>query len=203
MTPGGLKPRAARRLVDQVAVDAAVAILEGVDVDEPERQDGGGQHGIELPRRGPLEGDQAGGERWQIFRLGADVGRDRLLRLTIPVADEAAGAAQAELYEAGIADHDALQAAQFVEVERLPAGLADGLTPALHAIRGGALTLDGIARPRIVEQQESRGARQQVAWQRRGGGAGAGTAGPARDSAPGARYGTPTGRSRACRGGCS
>ena len=88
--------------------------------------------------------------------------RDRLLGVPIPVADKSSFVPEAELHEAGIADHDLLQAQQLVEVQRLLARLPDSAAPALDAILSRLLALDGKARPRVVEQQERGRARQHV-----------------------------------------
>ena len=46
-----------KNVMDQVAVNTAVAVLEWVDVDETECEDCGGNHGIERLRGTPVEGD--------------------------------------------------------------------------------------------------------------------------------------------------
>ena len=107
----------------QISVHSAIAVLEGVDVDEAERQHRGGQHRVELARCPAVEGDQAVDELLQIFRPGTHVAGDRLLSLAVPFADKAALGAQTERYEAIVADHDALQAAQFFDIQRLFARL--------------------------------------------------------------------------------
>ena len=65
--------------------------------------------------------------------------------------------------EAGVTDHDALQTQRFVKIDRLPPGLADGTAPSLDAVLRRMLTLDGETRLQVLEQQESGGARQQIA----------------------------------------
>lgn len=60
--------------------------------------------------------------------------RYRHARFAVPFADETALAMQTETDEPGITDHDALQAQQFVKIDRLPASLADGAAPPLDTI---------------------------------------------------------------------
>lgn len=67
----------------------------------------------------------------------ADMLRQRQAGLAVMLTDEAAFVAKAELYEAGIADDDALQAQQLIAVKRLATGFADGTAPALDAVWGG------------------------------------------------------------------
>ena len=95
----------------QISVHSAVAVLEGVDVDEAERQDRGGQHRVDLPRCATVEGCESIYQRGQILRFRTDVIGQRLLCLPVVHADKPALQAQAEMHEAGVADHDALQAA--------------------------------------------------------------------------------------------
>ena len=154
--------------MDQVTVYPAVAVLEWMDVDETERQDRGTQYRIELLRNLPVEGDQAADEAGQVFRFRAHVVRDRLLGVSIPLSDKSSLGPQTEVHEARIADHDALQALQFVDVEWVPAGLTDCSAPALDAILRGAFAFDDVARLGVLEQQKRGGARHQIRWHRGG-----------------------------------
>ena len=140
-----------------------------MDVDEAERQHRGGQHRVELARCLPVEGDHTVDELLQIFRPGTHVAGERLLRLPVPFTDKAALVAQAERYETIVADHDALQAAQFCDVQRLFARLADSVAPALDAGLRRPFAFNREARAGIVEQQERGGPRQEIAGHRRRG----------------------------------
>lgn len=60
--------------------------------------------------------------------------RYRHARFAVPFADETALVMQTETDEPGITDHDALQAQQFVKIDRLPASLADGAVPPLDTL---------------------------------------------------------------------
>ena len=133
-----------------------------MDIDETECQDSGGENRIEVARRLPVECGQAIDQIGQVFRLRAYVVRERLLGVPSTFADESAFGPETELHEARIADHDALQALQFVDVERGLTGLPDRVAPALDAILRRLLTLYGKARSRVAEQQERSRARQHV-----------------------------------------
>jgi hypothetical protein len=61
---------------------------------------------------------------------------------------------QAKVDKAGIADQEALQAEEFVEIQGVLSGLADCLTPALDAVLGWLFALDLEARAEIREQEE-------------------------------------------------
>ena len=160
--PGGVESEPGEAVVDQVAVQPAVAVLEGMNIDKAEGENRRGHHGIELRRSLSVECDHAFDEPGQVLWASADVVGDRHARLAIPFADETALAAQSETDETGIADHDALQAQQFVEIDRLPARLADGPAPPLNAVLGWMLAFDGEAGPGILQQQKGRRSRQQV-----------------------------------------
>lgn len=69
-------------------------------------------------------------------------------------ADEAPLGTEAERDEAIVADHDALQTQEFGTIQRMASGLTDGAAPALDAVLGRALALDGVARSRFLQQQE-------------------------------------------------
>jgi hypothetical protein len=56
---------------------------------------------------------------------------------------------QAQTHIARVADHDALQAKQFVEVDRPAPRLADGPAPTLNTILRRMLALDGKAALRL------------------------------------------------------
>ena len=141
----------------------AVSVLERVDIDKAECENRRRHDRIELLRGLPVESDHALYESGQMFRSGADMAWYGHARFAVPFADETALVPQTETDEPGIADHDALQAQQFVEIDRLPAGLADGAAPPLDAVLRRMFTLDGETGPGVFQQQEGRRARQEVA----------------------------------------
>ena len=118
-----------QHVVDQVAVQPTAAALERMDIDEAEGEDRGGNNRVELLRGLFVEGDHAVYELGQIIRPRAEMVRDRHSCLTVAFPDKTAFRPQTEIDEAGIADHDALQAQQFVKIDWLPAGLADCAAP--------------------------------------------------------------------------
>ena len=155
---------AARRqdVMDEIAVDAAVAVLERVNEDEAEGQDRGGNDRIEL--RGlvrskaiiPSIRDGRSSARALIW---SGIG---VRAVPVMLADKAAFRAQAQIDKAVVADDDLLQAQELVEIDRLAAGLADGAAPALHAVLRRVLAFDDVARAGILQQQERGGAREQI-----------------------------------------
>src|ERR1700720_860640 len=78
------------------------------------------------------------------------------------LADETPLMTQAQTHIARVANNDALQAKQFVEVDRPAPSLANGPAPALNAILRRMLAFDGKARFRILQQQECSSTREQV-----------------------------------------
>ena len=97
---------------------------------------------------------------------GADMFGQRHTGFAVMFADEAALMTQAQTHIARVANDDALQAKQFVEVDGLAPRLADGPAPALNAILRRMLAFDGEARfgnPSAAGMQQSaragRGAR--------------------------------------------
>ena len=137
--------------MDQIAVNAAVSIFEGVDVDEAEGEDRRGDNRIEALRGAAVERDHAVDQRFQVLGPGADVIGQRHAVVAVMLADEAALLPEAELHEAGVAEHDPLQAQQLIAIKRLTTGLADGAAPALDAVLRRTLALDRVAGPRVLE----------------------------------------------------
>ena len=86
----------------------------------------------------------------------------RHARVAIVLTDKAAFVAQSQPHEAGVADDDALQPQQFVEIDRTASGFADGAPPALDAVVRRILVLNGEAGFGVLEEKESRRAREQV-----------------------------------------
>jgi hypothetical protein len=82
--------------------------------------------------------------------------------MAIVLADETACAAQAQVHEPRIADHDALQAQKLLRIDRLATRLGNGAPPALHAILRSVLALDDVARLGVVEEEERGGTRKDV-----------------------------------------
>jgi hypothetical protein len=95
-------------MVDQIAVDASVSILKRMNVNEPERQRGGGDDSIETLCRSPVERRHALDQRGKILRTRADMVRQRLPRVTVMLADKTAFLAQAKLHKPRVSDHDGL-----------------------------------------------------------------------------------------------
>ena len=62
------------------------------------------------------------------------------------LTDEPAVGAQAELYEALVADDDTLQAQQLALIEGSASRLADGAAPALNAVLWRPFAFDDVAR---------------------------------------------------------
>ncbi len=105
-----------------------------MDIDEAEGERGGGDDRIERLRRAAVEGDHPVDQEGQVLRPRADMVRQRHPGLAVVLADEAPVRAEAELGKARGAEDYALETQQFVAVERLPAGLADGAAPPLNTV---------------------------------------------------------------------
>src|ERR1700722_8992690 len=126
----GIEASLRQNMVDEVTMDAAVAIDKGMDVDKPKSQGGGGDHGIESLRRSLIKGNHAVDQRRQIVRLGADMGGDGHARVPIMLADKATFFPESKLDEAGVADDDGLQPQEFFHIDGPSSRLGDGLPPA-------------------------------------------------------------------------
>ena len=97
--------------------------------------------------------------------------RQRRLRVAVVLADETALLAQAEMHEPRVANDGALQPQKLIEIDGAAAGFADGPAPAPNAVVRRILVLNGEARFGVLEQEESRRAREQVGRRLRDGGA--------------------------------
>ena len=159
----GIEPALRQHMVDEVAVQAAVAVLERMNIDKAEGQRGGRHNRVDFERRATVERRHAGDQRRQIFRPGADMVRQRHAGVAIMLADKPALLPQTQFDEARIADDDALQTQKLVQIDRTVSRLADGAAPALDAVLRRALSLNGVAGPGIFQEQESSGAGEQVA----------------------------------------
>lgn len=140
--PGRIEAPLRQHMVDQIAVEAAIPILERMDVDEAEGEDRCGEHRIEGKRRAAVECCQAADQRGEVLGPCTDVVGDGRSAHAIMRADEATFRAKAETHEAGIADDDTLQALQFRLVDanrRAPiyALLSEFSGDSLNAITSG------------------------------------------------------------------
>src|SRR6202047_1362423 len=150
-------------MVDEVSLQPSVAILEGVNVNEAEGERSCREDRIEVVCGSPVESNQSLYQGRQVFMPGTDMFRQRRTGFTVMLADETALMTQAQTHIARVANNDALQAKQFVEVDRPAPRLADGPAPALNAILRRMLAFDGKARFGILQQQECSSTREQVA----------------------------------------
>lgn len=101
-------------MVNEIAVNPAVAVLKGMHVDEPKGQHRRGDHRIEPSCRAAVESGHAVDQRTQVLRPGAEVIGNRHARLPVVLADEAPVFPQSELHEAGIANDYCLQPQQLL-----------------------------------------------------------------------------------------
>jgi hypothetical protein len=79
-----------------------------------------------------IKRDHALKQRGEVLMTRADMIRDWRVTFTIALADESALLPKAQMHEAFIANDDALQPQQFVDIKRRAACLADGPAPALN-----------------------------------------------------------------------
>ncbi len=138
--------------MDQVAVDAAIAVLKWMNVHKTEGQNRRCNYRIEILTRPVLEGDHALDQRSKVARPGSDMIGQRHARIPIMLADKAALGSEAEPHEPGIADHDALEPKQLFQIERSATSIADGAAPALDTVLRRTLALDGVARLGILQE---------------------------------------------------
>lgn len=143
--PGRIVVSRGQCMVEKPAVDAAVPVHKGVDVDEAKGHGGRSNDGIKATIQGPFSlSDKTRQQAFDVFMAGADVIGQRIPGLAIMDADEAALGSQAEPDKAGIlADDDALKAFELGDRERVRPCLRDCLPPAGRACSGGAFALDG------------------------------------------------------------
>lgn len=165
--PGGIEAPLRQDVMDQIAMQPAVPVREGVDVHEAEGQDGGRDHGVERLGGVAVEGDQAVDQARQVVRAGADVIGKGPARVPVVIADEAALVAKAQPDEALVADDDPLQTQQLLPVDGTSTGLADGAAPALDAVLRRPFALDGVAGAGVLQQKEGCGSGQDVLRNRR------------------------------------
>src|SRR5579859_1357883 len=162
MQAGWIEATPRENVVHEIAVNASIPVLERVDIDESKREHRCSYHRVEIVLCAMVEGDQPGHKGRNIFMPRADMVWNRPLRIAVMLADEATLLAKAELHEALVADHDALQAKKLLLVERHAARLTDGAAPPLDTILRWPFTFDHIAGLRIFQQQKCSRPRQQV-----------------------------------------
>src|SRR5690606_6420127 len=133
-------------VMDEIAMNAAVAVLERVNVNEAESKHCGCDHRVHSLRCAAIKSDHAVDEARQVFRPGADMMGQRHARFAIMLADEAAFPAQAELDEPLIADDDPLQTQKFLVIERPAPSLTNGSSPSLNAVLWRTFTFNCVAR---------------------------------------------------------
>ena len=121
-------------MMDQMAAEPAIAIPEGVDVDECEYRRR--YERIKLQRKLLVERDYAFDKPGLVLRSSADVHRDRHTRFAITFPDKATLTSHSGTDEADIIDDNALRAQQFVRIDGLLAGPADRPDLPLSAVRG-------------------------------------------------------------------
>lgn len=138
----------------------AVAVLERMDENKAETEDGCGQHGIELVSfQQVIRLQQVGKQNRQILGPGRDVVRHRDLVAAAIAPDEAADPAQAISYEGLLwIEQRPLQVLQAADRELDVPGLRDDAPPAFETVarRGFALYSERAAA--FVQQHEAYGA---------------------------------------------
>ena len=112
--PQRVKFPPSRDMMDQVAVEPAIAILKRMDVDEAECEYRRRDDRIKLQRHLPVERNHPFYKPAQVFRSSNDVLGNRHMCFTIMFPDKAVLTSQSETDEAGIPDDNALLAQQFV-----------------------------------------------------------------------------------------
>ena len=121
-------------VMDQAAVQTAVAVLERVHMDEAERGGGRLQNRIDSVIAHAVIGFQhARHQVGEVLRARADKLRQWIAGV-VAIAEEHAVGAQARLHEARVLDEDAVKPDDFVEREPVLPRLQDGAAPSLQPV---------------------------------------------------------------------
>src|SRR5690606_26356242 len=153
-------------MMNEVPVQPTVAIGEGVDEYESERDSRSRRYGrITALCQVTVHIEEADHEVGQVFRAGGEVIRYRLTRFPVVTADEAAGGPVAGRDKPVVRDDDLLKAHELILGSLLPAGLAARPSPACGARQWRALLFDSERGLRILEHQEGAGTSQYVRMQ--------------------------------------
>ncbi len=155
--------RLRQHVVNQPAVQPAVAILERMHVHEAERHRRGRDDRVHPAgnRQRSIVGHSRE-ERRQVLGTGADVIRERLARVPVVLADKASLHSQSQLHEPVVPDHDPLQPLQLGDAQRNRTRLRDHLPPAARPLPRRLLAFDVERGAAVAEQQERSGPRQYV-----------------------------------------
>ena len=129
---------------------------------KPESQRGCCDDRIEGGCRIPVEGNHTVDQGRQVLGPSADVVGERRARVPLVLADKSALGACAQSHKSLVADHNLLQPEQFIEVDGLPPRLTDSPTPTLNAVLRRAFAFNCVTRLRLLLEQESGRAGQQV-----------------------------------------
>lgn len=145
-------------MVDEAAVQAAVAILQGVDIHETERRGGGLQDGVKPGLAHPIVGFKQTLHKFgKVRRPRADEFRQGIAMM-IALAKKHAVRTKACLHEPCVFDQDAVKAYDFIEGQPGPASLHDGFAPTLQPGARRPFTFDLKACPAVGQEQKTRGA---------------------------------------------
>jgi len=131
--------------VDQVPVQPAISILEWVDIDKSECQDGSGDDGVHRGRILIVKGQQPIHQGGQILRPGTDMVRNWRTGHAVVRSHEPAFIAIALVHKSRVTEDEFLQAQEFCMAERAPARLPDRCAPSLDPVLRRAFALDRIA----------------------------------------------------------
>ena len=139
---GRAEPALRQDVVDEVAVNAPIAIHKGMDIHKSEGEHCSRNHGIETLCCTAIKGDHTFNQRSQVVCARADVVRDGCSRIAVVFADEPSGFPQSESNESRISDDKGLESEQFIHLDRPATRLPYGSAPAQNAVVGWAFTLD-------------------------------------------------------------
>ena len=147
--------------MDQAPVHPSVAILEQMDIYEPES----GRSRLEdcvqaiLPHA-VIRVQQVCHQTIQVIGPGADELRQRIPGM-VPFTQENAIVTQTRLHESGVLDEDSLKADNFFQSEWILPGLQDRAAPSLQAVPRWTFPFYFKARTTIGQQHKTGGARDQ------------------------------------------
>lgn len=102
-------------MMDEIAMDAAIAVDKGMRVNETERKHRSGDHPIQSLRRTSIKDDHARDKRCQILRSCAEVIGKRAAGQAVMLAYKLVFRPKTELHEALISNHELLQTQKLIE----------------------------------------------------------------------------------------
>src|ERR1700730_403365 len=134
MYPGRIISAPCKDMMYQVAMDSPVAVLKRVNVDKTKGEHCGGDDRVQPYPGASVEGNHSFDKRRKVRGPRDQVLGNRLLLLAIMFTHDPVFAAQTEVPEPLVSDHDTLEPQQFVQSERGAVRPAHSPFPARHTV---------------------------------------------------------------------